>query len=188
MLEYNISNTSETHSDASWTLICWDVFPVHHLSGNLGTIYVTQTMIYKSLKRSCSCEKEWCSGGFVQECLQTKWVLIMPADGLASDSVKSSSVIIRCDLGVLFFYKHSQYGEYWSFVRGIHRSPVNSPHKGQSRGALVFSLICGWINGWVNNREASDLRRHYAHYDVTLMYNFDNVKYARFPCVYDRFQ
>ena len=31
---------------------------------------------------------------------------------------------------------------YWLFVRGIHRSPVNSPHKCQWRGALMFSLIC----------------------------------------------
>ena len=48
-------------------------------------------------------------------------------------------------------------------------SPVNSPRKGQWRGALMFSLICVWINGWVNNREAGDLRRYRAHYDVTLM-------------------
>ena len=47
--------------------------------------------------------------------------------------------------------------------------PVNSPHKGQRRGALMFSLICVWINGWVNNREAGDLRRHRAHCDVILM-------------------
>ena len=33
----------------------------------------------------------------------------------------------------------------------------------------MFSLICKWINGLVNNREAGDLRRHRAHYDVTLM-------------------
>ena len=58
---------------------------------------------------------------------------------------------------------------YWPFVRGIHRSPMNSPHKGQWRGALVFSLICAWINGWVSNGEAGDLRRHRAHYDVTVM-------------------
>ena len=32
-----------------------------------------------------------------------------------------------------------------------------------------FSLICAWINGWVNNREAGDLRRHRAHYDVIVM-------------------
>ena len=60
---------------------------------------------------------------------------------------------------------------YWPFVRGIHRSPVNFPHKDQWRGALMFSLIWAWINGWVNNREAGDLRRHRAHYDVTVMLN-----------------
>ena len=53
---------------------------------------------------------------------------------------------------------------------GIHRSPVNSPHKGQWRGALMFSLVCAWINGWGNNREADDLRRHCAHYDVTVIW------------------
>ena len=58
---------------------------------------------------------------------------------------------------------------FWPFVRGIHRSPVNSPHKGQRRGALMFSLICAWLNGWANNREAGDLRRHRAHYDVIVM-------------------
>ena len=57
----------------------------------------------------------------------------------------------------------------WPFVRGIHRSPVNSPHKGQWRGALLFSLTCAWINGWVNNGEAGDLRRHLAHYDSIVM-------------------
>ena len=48
-------------------------------------------------------------------------------------------------------------------------SPVNSPHKGQWRGALMFTLICARINGWVNNREAGDLRRYRGHYDVTVM-------------------
>ena len=46
-----------------------------------------------------------------------------------------------------------------AFVRGIHRSPVNSPHKGQWRGALMFSLIA-----------PGDLRRHRANYDVTVMH------------------
>ena len=64
-------------------------------------------------------------------------------------------------------WKH--FPRYWPFVRGIHWWPVNSPHKGQWRGALMFSLICVWINGWVNNREAGDLRCHRAHYDVTVM-------------------
>ena len=29
---------------------------------------------------------------------------------------------------------------------------------------------CVWINGWVNNREAGDLRRYHAHYDVIVMF------------------
>ena len=57
----------------------------------------------------------------------------------------------------------------WPFVREIQRSPVNSPHKGQWRGALMFSLICVWINDWENNREAGDLRRYRAHSDVIVM-------------------
>ena len=64
-------------------------------------------------------------------------------------------------------WKH--FPRYWPFVWRIHRSAVNSPHKGQWRDALMFSLICAWINGWVNNGEASDLKRHRAHYDVTVM-------------------
>ena len=65
--------------------------------------------------------------------------------------------------------KWKHFPRYWPFVRGIHRSPVNFPHKGQWRGALMSSLICAWINGWVNNREAGDLRRHLGHCDVTVM-------------------
>ena len=70
-------------------------------------------------------------------------------------------------------WKH--FPRYWPFVRGIHRSPVNSTHKDQWRGALMFSLICTWINGWVNNGKAGDFRRHRAHYDVTVMH-FENLR------------
>ena len=38
--------------------------------------------------------------------------------------------------------KWKHFPRYWPFVWGIHRSPVNSPHKGQWHGALMFSLIC----------------------------------------------
>ena len=65
--------------------------------------------------------------------------------------------------------KWKHFPRYCHFVRGIHRCPVNSPHKGRWRGALMFSLICAWINAWVNNREAGDLRRHRAHHDVSVM-------------------
>ena len=67
----------------------------------------------------------------------------------------------------------------WPFVRGIHRSPVNSPHKGQWRGALMFILICARINGLINNREAGDLIRHRAHYDVIEMMSHVPIPYRR---------
>ena len=41
--------------------------------------------------------------------------------------------------------KWKHFPRYWPFVRGIHRPPVNSPHKDQLHGALMFSLICAWI-------------------------------------------
>ena len=58
---------------------------------------------------------------------------------------------------------------YWPLLRGILRSPVNSPNKGRPDRALMFSLICTWTNGWVNNRDAGDLRRRSAHYNVTVI-------------------
>ena len=67
---------------------------------------------------------------------------------------------------------------YCPYVRGIHRSPVNFPHKGQWRGALMFSLICAWINACVNNREAGDSRWHHAHYDVVVMISGPNAGVA----------
>ena len=69
--------------------------------------------------------------GIQRNTLWREWVTFMPHD----DVIK---------------WKH--FPRYWSIVRGIHRSPVNSPHKGQCRGALIFSLISACINDWVNNR------------------------------------
>ena len=63
--------------------------------------------------------------------------------------------------------KWKHFPRYWPFVRGIHRSPVNSPHKGQWRGALMFSLICAsnkrlskqsW--GWWFDTPSRSLWRH----------------------------
>ena len=79
--------------------------------------------------------------------------------------------------------KWKHFPRYWPFVRGIHRSPVNSPHKGQWRGTLMFSLICVWINDWVNNCEAGELRRYRPHYGVIVMKTV--VIEFRFQYVYD---
>ena len=43
------------------------------------------------------------------------------------------------------------------------------PNTKASDAGLMISLICAWTNGWANNWDACDLRRHRAHYDVTVM-------------------
>ena len=66
--------------------------------------------------------------------------------------------------------KWKHFPRYWPFVWGVHRWPVNSPHKGQWRGTLMLSLISAWTNGWLNNRDAGDLRRQCDHYDITIVW------------------
>ena len=79
--------------------------------------------------------------------------------------------------------KRKHFLRYWPFVREIHRSPVNSPHKGPWRRALIFSLICTWLNDWVNNHAAGDFRRHRAHYVVTVMHKAIKYTCRYFPVV-----
>ena len=57
---------------------------------------------------------------------------------------------------------------HWPYLRGIHRLPRSSLHKCQWHETLMFYFTFAWTNGWVNNRIAGDLRRHPAHYDVTV--------------------
>ena len=83
-----------------------------------------------------------------------------------SSGLLHTGAIIRLHDDVI---KWKHFPRNWPFVRKIHRSPVNFPHKGQWRGALMFSLIYVWINDWANNREAGDLRRQHGHYDVIVM-------------------
>ena len=76
---------------------------------------------------------------------------------------------------------------YWPFVRGIHRSPVNSPLKGQWRSFSVFFDLClYWTSGWVN---VSYSRRHHAQYDATVMdQTVDSIAWIADLCSRSRYQ
>ena len=99
-----------------------------------------------------------------------------------NQTTRHSTVIYRCTARQAgnSWWRHQMetFSALLAICAGIHRSPVNSPHKGQWWWALVFSLICAWINGWVNKREAGDLRRHCAHYDVILMWCMWYMQYS----------
>ena len=60
----------------------------------------------------------------------------------ASLSLSDWSVYLHDDI-----IKWKPFPRCWPFARGIHRSPANSPRKGQWRGALMLALICARING-----------------------------------------
>ena len=107
--------------------------------------------------------------------LWTKWyymsswpfVIIGSADCLLLDSTKPlpgtyMHVIMTSSNGNIFRFTGHLCGEFTGHL-------VNSSHKGQWRGALMFSLIFARINRWVNIREAGDVRRHRAHYDVIVI-------------------
>ena len=96
----------------------------------------------------------------------TVYTGVFIAAGMSRHRQKPPSKMMRAHDDV---YKWKNFLRYWPFVWGIYRSPVNAPHKGQWRGALMFSLICAWTNGWVNNQDAGVLRHYSAHYDVTVM-------------------
>ena len=137
--------------------------------------------------------------------LETLWDLIIrrligcrnralgPFPFMAEQDLSQSEKILRCNVFSLWLntllhddvIKWKHFPHYLPFVRGIHRSPVNVPHKGQWRKALMFSLICDRRNGWVNNRDADDLRRHHAHYDVIMMSAIDRAWTQYYYCDFE---
>ena len=63
-------------------------------------------------------------------------------------------------------------GPWWGESNGHQRIPLT-----RASGAELsyFIFICAWTSsGWANNRDAGDLRRHRAHYDVIVMGNVDD--------------
>ena len=126
---------------------------------------------------------------FMEYSMTLPWVMSRGTNGAARQYIRQGASCLNLIIAIIIFWyiwkttwqenravvchddviKWKHFPRNWPCVRGIHWSPVNSPHKGQWRGALMFSLICAWINDWVNNREAGDLRRDRAHYDVIVM-------------------
>ena len=71
-------------------------------------------------------------------------------------STKTLCSFVVCTAFRVDVIKREHFPRYWPFVRGIHRSPVNSPHKGQWSGSLMVSLIRACTKSWVNNGDAKN--------------------------------
>ena len=65
----------------------------------------------------------------------------------------NGSSLVRVMHDDVIKWKH--FPRYWPFIWGIHRPPVNSPHKSHWRGALIFPLICTRISNPVEDKRLS---------------------------------
>ena len=89
--------------------------------------------------------------------------------------------------GYVNFYLKKIYQNYYGYITDISRfdcvleicrndkidrSTVDSPYKGQWRGALIFSLICAWTNGWISvHRNRDPFVNGPSQWETTLHYN-----------------
>ena len=116
----------------------------------------------------CTCTHsltKWCTAGYGI----WDWCIMGFAQQVYCTTVQSRSIGTWHFTGHDDVIKWKHFPRYWPFVRGIHRWPVNSPHKWPVTRSFDVPLICASINGWVTNRDAGDLRRHRTHYDVIVM-------------------
>ena len=143
---YLIQLILDKHYPSFPVVFIFKLLKKNHLNTTILTTYWDIIIIHQYAKQNkthkCGCQQQILSHLLFSKC-------------------NPAGFIIRSVPKLCWFYddvtKWKHFPRYWPFVRGIHRSPVNSPHKGQWRWALVFSLICTRKNGWVNNREAGDL-------------------------------
>ena len=122
--------------------------------------------------------------------MKVSWALIDP---YSSDCFTGTGTIVRspqCQstpLKGMAWWRHQMETFFVLLAFCVRNSPVTTPHKDQQRGTLMFSLIYTWTRGWVSNRDAGDLRRHRAHYDVTVMGKIDRyvttIKHDKPLCV-----
>ena len=157
------------------TTICikftWWLLPIFLSRFSYSTVKQKKTMITQCRAKSCFTHARGQSRSV--SCQMMSWFLILLIS-LSLTIIQYRALISNyIDVKLRDLHddviKWKHFPRNWPFVREIHRSPVNFPHKGQWRGALMFSLIYAWINDWVNNREAGDLRRQHGHYDVIVM-------------------
>ena len=131
---------------------------------------------YKLCRHSCQqWRKSWHNNHSWGLVSGSVWLMLFAKNSKVFITSRVSDGMLCCFFDDDDVIKGKYFPSYWPFVRGIHRSPVSYTHKGQWRGALMFSSICVRINGWVNSGEAVDLRRHRVLCDVVVMCGYDTL-------------
>ena len=87
------------------------------------------------------------SGWLCFYALNRCWIVVKDTPGLYIETKMPTFRAITHD--DVINWKH--FPRYWPFVRGIHRSPVNSPEKGQWHRALMFFFYVR-LNKWLSKQ------------------------------------
>ena len=146
--------------------------------------------------RSCHCNEGWREVPGLSTCLVPNdqplsaaiLALLVEVPDLGSELHPSNFFHYFCFITLCMMTSSNIFPRYGPFVGGVHRSPVDSPHGGQWRGALEL-----WRFLWpapqqtvkTNNGDADYLRRHRAHHDVTAML-FMKLKLIPLACINSR--
>ena len=142
-----------THKGHSWLSLEFTHWPLVNFNETIRQVILKQILVIDGWGISCEIALRWMSQNLTDDVYPD---LCRPMASLGPNKLKLRSLISPS--GTFYFHddviKLKHFPRYWPFMQGIHRSPVNSPHKGQWRGALMLTLICVWINGWINNGEA----------------------------------
>ena len=120
----------------------------------------TKLFIHENASENIVCEK----GAILS---RGRWVNNWPSALWGLNKMAVMLQMTFCTHDDVIKWKH--FPRYWPFVRGIHRSPVNSPTKASDTELWCFLSFVPWINAWVNSCEAGDLRHHFPYYDVIVM-------------------
>ena len=157
----------KVHQNLVWLLIRMDLWEIILLDildkvhEDLGWLLIKMDLLDMSINDLESLEVSDKQCGLLYRTWPNRWIFMSRLQ-LKSCGPSACRYI---HMGYDDVIKWKNFPRYWPFVRWS----VNSPHKGQWRGTLMFSSICAWTNGWVNHRDAGDLGRHCVHYDVTVM-------------------
>ena len=118
--------------------ILFFIVEIRHYVHNWGCIMVILTVCASTtiIRRYCDNDRSgrWCrrSNISVTKLNVVGWSMTQSSLLFLGDQMKIHVDVIK--------WQH--FPLCWPFVGGIYRSRLKSPHKGQWRGALVFSLIC----------------------------------------------
>ena len=145
---YQATTKHESHELCTYFLEYWYTLLLLIGCRESGCHFVSINVVYVCLKNFHMTK--------ILTCIPTDPRGYLNTKGFRITSIWIPMIKIRRSHDPWWRHRMETYSASLALCAGNSPLPVNSPHKGQWRGALIFSLICAWMNDWISNREAGD--------------------------------